>query len=45
MEIPSFQWSKVSRHPEWTPYIDAWFGKFEVGVNSNFQLILNKLLL
>ena len=33
MEIPSFQWSQVSRHPEWIPQIDAWFDRFEVGVN------------
>lgn len=29
MEIPLFQWSRVSRHPEWIPNIDAWFDKFE----------------
>jgi len=23
MEIPLFQWSQVSRHPEWRPNIDA----------------------
>jgi hypothetical protein len=33
MEIPLFQWSQVSRHSEWIPQIDAWFDKFEVGVN------------
>jgi len=32
MEIPLFQWSQVSRHPEWIPQIDTWFDKFEVGV-------------
>jgi len=25
IEIPLFQWSQVSRHPEWRPNIDAWF--------------------
>ncbi|KAJ6947721.1 hypothetical protein NC651_002174 [Populus alba x Populus x berolinensis] len=29
MEIPLFQWSQVSRHPEWIPQIDAWFDTFE----------------
>jgi hypothetical protein len=24
---------EVSRHPEWIPQIDAWFNRFEVGVN------------
>jgi hypothetical protein len=33
MEIPLFQWSQVSRHPEWIPQINAWFNRFEVGVN------------
>jgi len=33
MEIPLFQWSQVSRHPEWRPNIDAWFRRFQVGVN------------
>jgi hypothetical protein len=33
MEIPLFQWSQVSRHPEWRPNIDAWFQRFQVGVN------------
>jgi hypothetical protein len=33
MEILLFQWSQVSRHPEWIPQIDAWFDRFEVGVN------------
>jgi hypothetical protein len=33
MEIPLFQWSQVSRHPEWIPQIDAWFDRFEVDVN------------
>ena len=28
MEIPLFQWSQVSRHPEWRPNIDAWFQRF-----------------
>jgi hypothetical protein len=30
MEIPLFQWSQISKHPEWMPQINAWF---EVGVN------------
>jgi hypothetical protein len=25
MEIVLFQWSQVFRHPDWRPYIDAWF--------------------
>jgi len=33
MEIPLFQRSQVSRHPEWRPNIDAWFQRFQVGVN------------
>jgi hypothetical protein len=33
IEISLFQWSQVSRHPKWIPYIDAWFDKFKVGVN------------
>ena len=33
MEILLFQWSQVSRHPDWRPYIDAWFRRFQVGVN------------
>jgi hypothetical protein len=33
MEIPLFQWSQVSRYPEWRPNIDAWFRRFQVGVN------------
>jgi hypothetical protein len=33
MEIPLFQWSQVSRHPEWITQIDAWFSRFEVSVN------------
>jgi hypothetical protein len=32
-EIPLFQWSQVSRHPEWRPNIDAWFRQFQVDVN------------
>lgn len=24
-----FQWSQVSRHPEWKPNIDAWFKRFQ----------------
>jgi hypothetical protein len=38
MEIPLFQWSKVYRHPDWRPYIDAWFRRFEVSVNFKFYL-------
>jgi len=33
MKIPLFQWSQVSRHPKWRPNIDAWFRRFQVGVN------------
>jgi hypothetical protein len=33
MEIPLFQWSQISKHPEWMPQINAWFGRFQVGVN------------
>jgi len=33
MEIPLFQWTQVSKYPEWIQNIDAWFDKFEVGVN------------
>jgi len=33
MEIPLFQWSQISKHPEWMPQINAWFDRFEVGVN------------
>jgi len=32
MEIPLFQWSQISKHPEWMPQINAWFDRFEVGV-------------
>jgi len=28
-----FQWSQISKHPEWMPQINAWFDRFEVGVN------------
>jgi hypothetical protein len=33
MEILLFQWSQVFRHPKWRPNIDAWFRRFQVGVN------------
>jgi hypothetical protein len=33
MEIPLFQWSQISKHPEWMPQINAWFDRFQVGVN------------
>jgi hypothetical protein len=33
MEISLFQWSQISKHPEWMPQINAWFDRFEVGVN------------
>jgi hypothetical protein len=33
MEIPLFQWSQLSKHPNWRPYIDARFRRFQVGVN------------
>jgi len=32
MDIPLFQWSQVSRLPDWRPNIDVWFQRFEVGV-------------
>jgi hypothetical protein len=38
MEIPLFQWTQVSKYPEWIPNIDAWFDKFEVGVNFEFPV-------
>jgi len=28
MEIPLFQWSQISKHPEWMPQINAWFDRF-----------------
>ena len=40
MKILLFQWSRVSRHLDWKPYIDAWFQKFKVGVNFKFYLFL-----
>jgi hypothetical protein len=40
MKILLFQWSRVSRHLDWRPYIDAWFQRFEVGVNFKFYLFL-----
>jgi hypothetical protein len=33
MEIPLFQWSQVSKLPEWRPNIDPWFRRFQVSVN------------
>jgi hypothetical protein len=36
IEISLFQWSQISRHPDWKPYIDAWFRRFEVSVNLKF---------
>jgi hypothetical protein len=33
MEIPLFQWSQISKHPEWMPQINAWFNRIEVGIN------------
>jgi len=33
MKILFFQWSQVSRHPEWISNMDAWFDKFDVSVN------------
>ena len=33
MEIPLFQWSQISKHPEWMPQINIWFNRFEVGIN------------
>ncbi|KAL9374230.1 hypothetical protein Peur_033850 [Populus x canadensis] len=29
MEIPLFQWSQISKHPEWMPQLNAWFGRFQ----------------
>ncbi|KAL9391866.1 hypothetical protein Peur_015786 [Populus x canadensis] len=29
MEIPLFQWSQISKHPEWMPQINAWFNRFK----------------
>ncbi|KAJ7002821.1 hypothetical protein NC653_008133 [Populus alba x Populus x berolinensis] len=29
MEIPLFQWSQISKHPEWMPQINAWFSRFQ----------------
>jgi hypothetical protein len=40
MEILLFQWSQVSRHLDWRPYIDAWFRRFEVSVNFKFYYFL-----
>jgi hypothetical protein len=55
MKILLFQWSQVFRHPDWRPYIDAWFRRFEVSVNFkfylffmlywNYWLIFNKLFI
>jgi len=36
IEIPLFQLSQVCRHPDWKPYIDAWFRRFGVSVNLKF---------
>jgi len=36
MEIPLFQWSQVSKNPDWKPYIDTWFRRFEVNVNFKY---------
>jgi hypothetical protein len=33
MEIPLFQWSQISKHPEWMSQMNAWFNRFEVGIN------------
>ena len=33
MKILLFQWSQVSRHPNWRPYINAWFQRFDISVN------------
>jgi hypothetical protein len=33
MQISLFQWSQITKHPEWMPQINAWFDRFEVGVN------------
>jgi hypothetical protein len=42
MEIPLFQWSQVSRHPEWKPDIDDGLSDFRSVLIFNFQLIFNK---
>ena len=33
MKILLFQWSQVSRHPDWRSYINVWFRRFYIGVN------------
>jgi hypothetical protein len=33
MKIPLFQWSHVSKHPEWKPRVNAWFSRFKVSIN------------
>jgi hypothetical protein len=38
MEISWFQWSQVSKHPDWKPYVNAWFTRFKVSVNLQFLL-------
>jgi hypothetical protein len=42
MEIPLFQLSQVSRHPEWKPNIDAWF-KLGVSKTGSVRFLSKKL--
>jgi len=45
MEILLFQWSQVSKHPEWKSEVDAWFSMFNVSINLNiFYVNLDRLL-
>jgi hypothetical protein len=41
MKILLFQWSQVSKHPEWKPQVDAWFLRFKVSTNLNFFYHVN----
>jgi hypothetical protein len=40
MEIPLFQWTRVSKLPEWKLIIDVWFGRFKVSIKLNIFFIL-----
>ena len=40
MEIPLFQWTQVSKLPEWKLIIDVWFGRFKVSIKLNIFFIL-----
>jgi len=46
MEVPLFQWSYVSKNPEWDPIIDVWFEKFKVSIyiNNFLNIILIRLV-